>query len=191
MKAPVRYFVLMMLISLPLWSEEYRVLMNGENSVTFSSKASIESFTGTTSQIDGYVLWEGADPLNENEFYLQVPLATLDTGIGLRNRHMRDNYLQTDKYPLAQYSGKMIRYEAANDSTYLVDVDGLFTLHGVEQKLTLQGKVTIRGDRLHVQAPIQLKLADYKVKIPKFMFLKISELIDIKVDFEMVRYTPK
>ena len=28
-----------------------------------------------------------------------VPLASLETGIGLRDRHMREKYLQVDKYP--------------------------------------------------------------------------------------------
>src|SRR5438132_5755067 len=30
-----------------------------------------------------------------------VPLATLKTGIDLRDRHMREKYLETDKYPNA------------------------------------------------------------------------------------------
>ena len=80
-----------------------------DNLVRFISQAPIEDFDGVTDRIDGYVLLDGlrfessaGGP--ETEFYLEVELASLDTGIGLRNRHMRENYLEVEEYPYATFS---------------------------------------------------------------------------------------
>ncbi|MBK9304990.1 MAG: YceI family protein [bacterium] len=39
---------------------------------------------------------------------MDVDLAALDTGIGLRNRHMRENHLETDRFPQAVFRGARI-----------------------------------------------------------------------------------
>jgi polyisoprenoid-binding protein YceI len=191
LKALISLFLMLVLMNVPLQSEEYRVLVDGRNTVTFSSKATIESFSGTTNKIDGYVVWDGADPLHNNELYFEVPLETLDTGIGLRNRHMRENYLQTEKYPLAKYQGKLVKFETINDSTYSVSVEGKMTLHGVENGVALNGTVIVKEERLRVTAPFQIKLADYRIKVPQFMFLKINEVLDMVVDFQMFKFSSK
>ena len=82
---------------------------SAENMVKFISDAPIEDFEGVTSSIDGYLFWEGDDLLNQSELYFEVDLNTVDTGIGLRNRHMRENYLHTDKFPKTHFTAKLIK----------------------------------------------------------------------------------
>jgi polyisoprenoid-binding protein YceI len=80
-------------------SAEYHVDRKGQNLVKFISDAPLDNFEGTTDNVDGYIVWDGDNPVNNSEFHFEAELSTLDTGIGLRNRHMRENYLETDKYP--------------------------------------------------------------------------------------------
>ena len=167
---------------------EYHVDRKGENLVKFISDAPLEDFEGITDQIDGYILWEGDDPANNSEFHFEVDLSTLDTGIGLRNRHMRENYLETDKYPLAQYSGKVTKVEKTAEGVYTVETDGLLKIHGQERPLALTSKVTDGEESFLIQSGFKVNLKDFDIKIPKLMFMKLNEVIEIKVDFVVKKF---
>lgn len=71
------------------------------NHVSFTSIAPLEEIVGKTSIVTGYVsLPDGASPAKGE---VHVDLASLDTGLSLRNKHMRENHLETDKYPEAMF----------------------------------------------------------------------------------------
>lgn len=92
---------------------EHQVDKSKKNVVKFISDAPVEDFEGITSSIDGYMLGEEGN-FEGTELYFEVDLNTVDTDNGLRNRHMRDNYLHTDKYPLTTYKANI--YESKNIS---------------------------------------------------------------------------
>jgi len=167
------------------WSQatEIQVDKSQKNLVRFISDAPIEDFDGTTNKIDGYAIWEGNEPLQKSEIYLEVDLASIDTGIGLRNRHMREHYLETDKYPRAEYSGKLTKAEKQSDTVYKVATEGKMTIHGVENPFAAEGTVTVDGMLFRVQVSFPIKLSDYKIKIPKIMFYKIDETMDLQLNF--------
>ncbi len=179
-------FILLLFISLN-HAAEYHVDTEADNVVRFISKAPLEEFDGITDAIDGYVLWEGAEMLNKNEFFFQVDLATLDTGIGLRNRHMRENYLETEKYPFASYEGEMVNIDSTDADTLIVNVKGTFSIHGVKNPLSAQGKIVPTTNGYFAKSAFQIKLGDYNIKIPKLMFMKLNEIINIEIQF----YTKK
>jgi polyisoprenoid-binding protein YceI len=160
---------------------------NAAHNVTFISDAPVEDIEGVTSAIDGYVSWTG-DSLasgtryDSSEFYFEVELNGLETGIGLRDRHMRENYLETEKFPYASFSGSIAGVEVAGD-TSLVRIAGTFLLHGEEQAMTLVCKVRPDEMSYHVTTQFEIRLPDFKIEVPSLMFLKISEVIAVKIDF--------
>jgi polyisoprenoid-binding protein YceI len=171
-----------------LLSRECDVDKTRKNLVKFISDASFEEFEGTTDKIDGYVILPG-DSLtsggnyDSSEAYFEVDLGSLDTGIGLRNRHMREEYLETDKYPYAHFKGKIIQAAKEEGSDSKVTLAGNFFIHGVERPVTISGSVIPINDSYHVLCNFAVKLSDYNIKIPTLMFLKISEVIELQLDF--------
>ena len=166
----------------PLFSKELHVDQNKKNTITFISNAPLENFKGITDKIDGYVFWEGTDPLNNSELLFEVDLNTLDTGIGLRNRHMRNNYLETEKYPSASYKGKLVKVERISETNYTVQSKGVMTIHGNGQPLLVNATITNNGEKFQMTCRFKVKLSDYKIKIPKLMFYKSNENMAIELD---------
>ena len=68
------------------------------------------AFTGTTDKIDGFIYWEG-EPIfaAKDQLHFEVDLASFDTGIGKRDRDMRQ-VLDTDQWPKAVYKGKIAEH---------------------------------------------------------------------------------
>ena len=154
------------------------------NLVKFTSDAKIETFEGITSDIDGYLYWEGDSLTEKSEMYFEVDLNTVDTGIGLRNRHMRENYLETDQYPYTHFKGRIISSVPASDTTWSVKAKGTIFIHGVEKPLEVDGTINRTEDHEYrIRTQFIVKLSDFNIEIPSLMFLKIDENMHLMLDF--------
>jgi polyisoprenoid-binding protein YceI len=174
----------------PAPAQELQVDLGADNVVRFISRASIEEFEGVTDRIDGYVLLDGEGLTaqtggDDTELYLEVDLASLDTGIGLRNRHMRDNYLEVAEYPYASYSGVIVRSDPMAEGGHRVTSRGSFTVHGVSRDMEIPCDVTSAGDVYRAACTFQVLLSDHDIEIPKIMFLKLADEIRVELVFVM------
>ncbi|MCU7495389.1 MAG: YceI family protein [Ignavibacteria bacterium] len=181
---PAAFIFCLALLSASLFATEHDVDKSQKNLVKFTSDAKIETFDGTTDKIDGYMTWNGDDILSQNQLYFEVDLRTLDTGIGLRNRHMREDYLETDKYPMTTFKGKLTKAEKSTGGILNVIAEGNLSIHGVTKPVSIKGTLTpSSAGGFRVQSSFEVKLTDYNIPIPQLMFLKISEVMKLNLDF--------
>ena len=170
---------------------------NKRDVVSFTSKAPLETIVGTTGDIVGFV---EVDPNNVSgaiRARFEVDLTTVKTGIGLRDQHMRDQYLETDKHPKAVFemikvveaSQNMLEEQKAIELT----VEGTFSVHGITKMITIPLTITYRkeseatraklpGDLLRIEGTWQILLSDYKIKRPQFVLLKLDEMQKVHID---------
>ena len=184
-------WILTLLICLPLavrggeWQVDKKA---GDNRVKFTSRVTAFTFSGVTDQIDGFVYWEGDSLFAQKaQFHFQVNLAGFDTGIGKRDRDMRE-VLDTEKWPRAVYKG-VIAEHAAVDSTvaaYRVRTKGTLSLHGIDRAIEVPGTVVVEEGRSRIEAAFTLKLADYEIEAPSLaVFVKVSQEIALEVSVYM------
>jgi len=172
----------------PAGAQEFVVDIDADNVVRFISRAPTEEFAGVTDRIDGYVRLDGGglrevDDPEGSELYFEVDLASLDTGIRRRNRHMRDNYLEVEKYPYATFRGGVDRIRTDGPGRFRVVASGTFGVHGVERPLTVECRVDGAAPPLRVGCAFGLQLSDFDIEIPRIMFLKLSNDIRVELDF--------
>ncbi|MCB0742542.1 MAG: YceI family protein [Ignavibacteriae bacterium] len=176
--------ILLLSISISIFAKEYHVKKSDKNIIKFISDAPIEDFEGVTDNIDGYLFYE-KDLTNESQLYFEVDLRTLDTGIGLRNRHMRENYLETEQYPMAAYTGKITKAEKLEENQFEVQVSGEMNIHGISIPQIIEGRIIINDWGIRVITNFIVKLSDHKIEIPSLMFMKIDENMDLQLDFNL------
>jgi polyisoprenoid-binding protein YceI len=169
-------------------AQELQVDRDAQNVVRFTSRTQVDEFEGVTDKIDGYVLLDG-EPLSattggdDTELYFEVDLASLDTGIGLRDRHMRDDYLEVKRYPYASFKGKITHTEVSGSGGAHVTAAGTFTVHGVSMEREIACDVTPTGPGYRTTCGFPVLLSDHRIDIPKVMFLKLSNEIQVDVQF--------
>ena len=168
-------------------AQEYHVDVGADNVVRFISEATIEDFEGITDAIDGFiVLGDGglvSGATAGTEFYLEVDLGSLDTGIGLRNRHMRDNYLETDEFPYATFSGSFADVGEGDGGWMRVTGRGNLAIHGVLQSVEIACDVAPSGGGFRARCAFEVLLSDFDIEIPKVMFMKLANEIRLELDF--------
>jgi polyisoprenoid-binding protein YceI len=168
--------------------QEFHVDRNADNDVRFISEAPIEEVVGVTDRIDGYVLLNGprleaGSATEGTQLYLEVDLASLDTGLGLRNRHMRENYLEVEDFPYAFLEATIVRVEAVAAGGFRVTAQGVITIHGVEREMDIPCDVAERGEGYRVQCAFEVLLSDFEIEIPRLMFLKLANEVRLELDF--------
>jgi polyisoprenoid-binding protein YceI len=134
------------------------------------------SFEAKTTAMSGELATRPGDALTGA---LQVNLQSLDTGIGLRDRHMRDNYLEVQKGPeYATATLDEIRVEKLEGKTTM---KGMLKLHG--QRREVQGTAEIRNEngKVRVLAQFPLKVTDFEIAKPSYLGVGVREEIQVKV----------
>jgi polyisoprenoid-binding protein YceI len=154
--------------------------------VVFTSKAPMESFDGRTGHVGGHVRFDPGALVGPLDLRVEVDLASLDTGIGKRNEHMRERHLQTGIYPLAVFTGRAVTKAAtaalAPGQPVAVTVEGTLDLHGVARPLTVEATVTLGPDgALRVDTAFPVKLSDHAIDRPQFLVMKLADEQQVRV----------
>ncbi len=152
----------------------------------FTSRTPSESFDGTSRHLVGYL------DLADSTVDFHLDLNTIRTGIALRDRQMRESFLETDRFPFAGFKGKIhTPVDLTRHEPQSVFVMGTFDLHGVERHFELAGKLTPRPDgSLRVEAGWPLNLSDYRIGIPGVLFYRINEQLAIRIDAILIPQRP-
>jgi polyisoprenoid-binding protein YceI len=103
----------------------------------------------------------------------------------LMQDHFNENYMESEKYPNASFSGNITNIDKVNfakDGKYNVQVKGTLEIHGVKNEVEADGAITVKGKEVNSQAEFTIKLDDYKINVPGVVKDKLSKTVKINVD---------
>ncbi|PYR91661.1 MAG: hypothetical protein DMF84_16140 [Acidobacteria bacterium] len=111
---------------------------------------------------------------------LIVDLINLDTGISLRNRHLRNNYLEVQKGPeFAAAKLENIRVEKLSGKTTF---KGTMTLHGQHHDVSGTADVQQDGKAYRVQATFPLQISAFQIPEPTYLGVGVKDEITVQVN---------
>ena len=168
--------------------QAYQVALESDRLVRFTSSTAIDEFEGTTERLDGLVLLNTEELTDrtggaESEIYFEVDLASLDTGIGMRDRQMRNSYLEVDRYPYAAFGGTIEQVTSLPGEMFQVTTQGILGIHGIEQERALTCNLATVNEGYRVNCSFSVFLSDHDIEIPKLMFLKLNNEIRMELNF--------
>lgn len=117
------------------------------------------------------------------EIVVQLAVKTLEFDRKLMQEHFNENYIESDKYPYAKFKGLIDQpIDFTKNGDYAVTVTGVLSVHGVDKKRTIPGKVSINNGVIQISTVFKVACVDHDIKIPKLVFAKIAEFITIKAE---------
>lgn len=103
----------------------------------------------------------------------------------LMEEHFNENYVESNKYPKATFSGKITNLseiDFTKDGTYNAVVSGTMNLHGITQNVSTNGAITISGGKVRINAGFDLPFSDYGINIPSLVNDKVAKQAKILID---------
>ena len=121
----------------------------------------------------------------EGHFRVIVPLAKLTTGISLRDAHMRDKYLEVQKYPEAtlDVARADLRVPQPGGGTSAT-LKGTLTLHGVSKPVDVKYAVRADGAVYHVDGELHIDMREFGIIVPAYFGVTVKPATDIAVKFD-------
>ncbi len=115
---------------------------------------------------------------------VNVGLANLDTGIDVRNRHMRDKYLEVQKFPaatlvVARSALKVPADGQASDGS----ASGTMTIHGQSHPVSFTYKAKQDHGSFDVSGSVHIDMKEYGINVPSYLGITVKPGIDIAVHY--------
>ena len=142
------------------------------------------SFEAKTKNLSGDVT-PASDEQGAVRGALKVELQTLETGISVRDRHMKNNYLEVEKGP--EFSSATIddiRVEKLEGKTVFT---GVLSLHGQKRKVTGAAELQQKDGKVRVQAQFSVKVSEFEIPAPTYLGVGVRDEIQVKVSLLAVR----
>lgn len=141
------------------------------------------SFEARTTAVEGTLSPSSTRPTRFTG-EVSVDLRTLDTGINLRNDHLRGEYLEVDKGDGFE--------KAVVSEIDLGDIDwgsfhgktgftGMFRLHGTRAPIAGEAKIERRDGAIQVEATFPVSLTDYGIAEPRYLGVGVKDRVQAKV----------
>lgn len=102
----------------------------------------------------------------------------------LMQEHFNENYVESTKFPKAEFKGKITDNAAVNytkDGAYKVKVKGKLTMHGVTKDTESDGVITVKAGKITATSTIVTSFADYKISIPTLVADKVANTAKINI----------
>jgi hypothetical protein len=144
--------------------------------ISLFSTAPIEDIAAKTSS--------GTSVYNSNtgDLVFSVAINTFKFPKSLMQEHFNSDYLESDKYPRATFTGKVQEHpDLTKNGTYPITVTGELNVHNVKQNRTIPGNLTVNNGVLTMTAEFMVKCVDHHIEIPRLVFHNIAESIKMNV----------
>lgn len=151
--------------------------------IKFVSKAQLELIQASSGKLQGVL-----DPAT-NQFAFLIDIKSFQGfNSSLQRQHFNDNYMESEKFPMAKFSGKIIeQVNFTQDNSVEVRAKGELEIHGQKQVRIIKSKITVKGNEITIQALFIVPLPDHNITIPKIVNQKIATEIEVDVNATLVR----
>jgi len=127
-----------------------------------------------------------ADPARLKEtgtVNLILDATSYDSDLGLRDKSVREDYLEVQQFPTIRFSAleivKVERFTSV-EKGWKIWLRGTLLLHGVRKDITIPVEISDDGKKIVAQGHLQIRLEAFKIDLPSLLFLKAGNEVDVE-----------
>lgn len=175
----------LLIISMSVYGQKYFTKTGGISFFSATPIENIEAKSHTASTVidfeSGKVQWS-------------VLIKTFEFEKALMQEHFNENYMESSKYPKANFKGQIVNLSEINlkkDGNYTVDIEGELEIHGVTKDVKSKAMFVITNGIVVASSNFKVFVADYNIEIPSVVKDNIAKEIEIsiKANYETLNKT--
>lgn len=178
-----KYFLgaLFFLCSIPALAQVY---ICKDAHITFFSSAPIEDIKGESTTA------VSALNIKTRSIYFKVLIRSFKFENGLMQEHFNEDYLESAKYPYAEFKGKITdSVNLSKPGIYPVTVQGDLTIHNITKSYTIKGKIEVKEGQIFSDAVFDLKPSDHHIQIPILLSRELAKTVQITENATYIPYS--
>ncbi len=161
--------------------QTHELYRTNEGFVKFVSDAPLEFITAESNHLRGLV------DIEKRTFAFRLDVKTLKGfNSPLQQEHFYENYIESDQYPTASFSGKIIEdIDSTSADWQTIRAKGILDIHGVSQERIIKVDIRFVDGLMKVKSSFTVLLVDHNITIPKLVYQKIAEEIKVEIKAEL------
>ncbi|HMJ46340.1 MAG TPA: YceI family protein [Ferruginibacter sp.] len=150
--------------------------------INFRSDAPLEMIKASSNELHGKLDAE------KRIFAFTVRISSFEGfNSPLQKEHFNENYLESNRYPDAHFSGKIIEdIDLSKDATYIVRAKGILFLHGISQERIIKSEFTVKNGTISIKSNFTVLLNEHNIPIPKVVNEKLASEIKVEVKADLI-----
>ena len=145
-----------------------------ESDIDFISNAPLEVISAKSNEMQGLL------DVESKRFAFKIYIKSFDGfNSNLQKIHFYENYMETNDFPTSAFSGKIV--EDLKEGSGKYRAKGILEIHGVKREVIIPVDLSFSNEIISINSNFKVRLDDYNITIPKLVYQKIAEEIDISV----------
>ncbi len=103
------------------------------------------------------------------------------TGIGMRDTTMKNDVLETERYPKITFTPEHVVGSEDQDGNFAAKLTGVLRLRGADHEITLDVKGHVNGDNLTATTHFAVPYAKWGLHNPSVLFLTVNDYVDLSI----------
>ena len=123
---------------------------------------------------------------DEASLRFQVPASAFQTGIALRDRHLREKYLEAAKFPqiTLELQKSQLRLPEPGQKSVALTLPGNLTMHGREKSVRLAAQLKREAqDAASIACTFRVDIRHFGIAVPSYLGLTVAPEVDLQVRF--------
>jgi polyisoprenoid-binding protein YceI len=174
-------------VSLPSGVRRF-VVASGESSAKYVVEETLRGLTatavGTTTTVTGEIYLTKDGLYKDLASKFRVDLRTLKTDESMRDNYVRQNVLNTSRFPFADFAIENVTGFPASyteGAEISLTLTGTMTVHGTAKPITFTVKARQAGNTLTATADTQFKMTDFGIDPPEVPVARAKDGVILQV----------
>lgn len=158
------------------------IYISSTGTISFRSDAPLELIGASSKEL------KGAIDTDKKTFAFKIRIRSFQGfNSPLQREHFNENYLESEKYQEAAFTGKIIEDINFNvPGKYSIRAKGILSIHGIDQERIIKSELEIRENSILIKSSFIVLLNDHKILIPKVVSEKLANEIKVDLSAELL-----
>lgn len=171
--------LLLLILTNPALGQER--LRTSEGMITFDASSPLEDIVAVNNQVNGIL------DLQTGEIAVVLLIKDFKFRKKLMQEHFNENYMESERYPKAIFSGKISSFSLENidNEGQAFPISGELTMHGVTQSLEDTIQLKQNGKDIMCSMNFIVRTEDHKIKVPRILFKKVAQEVNVRAELTL------
>ena len=149
--------------------------------ITFNASTPLENIHAVNSEVNAIL------NVKNGEFASVLLMKDFQFKRALMQEHFNENYVESESYPKAYFSGELrnFKVEDLSSSPKEYFIAGKLTIHGVTKPFATKAVLSNVSGGIRMESEFIIKPEEYNIKVPKLLFKKIAQEVEVVITFTM------
>jgi polyisoprenoid-binding protein YceI len=114
---------------------------------------------------------------------LVIDAASYNSDLGLRDQDVQKYYLEVESHPAIRLESAgigAVERPRSGGEPWRITLRARLDLHGVRKEVTVPVRVIRRADKIVAEGGFRVNLEDFKIDVPRLLFLKTGNQVDVE-----------